>query len=30
MEALMDHVEIDAGPDGTTVRLVRRLRGGSS
>jgi anti-sigma regulatory factor (Ser/Thr protein kinase) len=30
MEALMDRVEIDAGADGTTVRLARRLHGGSS
>jgi serine phosphatase RsbU (regulator of sigma subunit)/anti-sigma regulatory factor (Ser/Thr protein kinase) len=30
MEALMDRVEIDGGADGTTVRLARRLHGGSS
>jgi serine phosphatase RsbU (regulator of sigma subunit)/anti-sigma regulatory factor (Ser/Thr protein kinase) len=30
MEALMDRVEIEAGADGTTVRLARRLHGYSS
>jgi PAS domain S-box-containing protein len=27
MRALMDHVDVDAGPDGTTVRMRRRLAG---
>ena len=30
MEALMDRVEIDAGSEGTTVRLARRLQGDRS
>jgi anti-sigma regulatory factor (Ser/Thr protein kinase) len=30
MEGLMDRVEIDAGSQGTTVRLARRLQGDSS
>jgi hypothetical protein len=25
MRALMDYVDVDAGPDGTTVRMRRRL-----
>ena len=30
MEGLMDRVEIDAGSQGTTVRLARRLQGDRS